>query len=517
MPRSDSPRFGGRFSAPDRASWPPAWDLATLGNSAHVDRWLPRHVAVSNLRDADRDRAHSETAAEAASLLGVNSLLPTVRHGSIDRQGRKPPDSYRRKVGTDRRQRVASPSKGRNADTVADRSSIGVSRSEALWQSVLATAADPIVVIDQRGTIQLVNPATSELFGYGEDDLVGSNVSVLMPEPYRSEHDHYLQRYLETGEGHIIGIGREVQARRADGSTFPAALAVSEVVTAEGPLFTGIIHDLTRRQESEDELRRANEQLEARVAERTAELQRSMAELARSNRDLEQFAYIASHDLQAPLRNVRQGLELLDDHLETTVGAGFDEEALELRDLTIAAVGNMEDLIRGLLSFSRVQRTARPTTAVDLKIVTDEVLRQLRVEIEEAGVTINVDDLPTVTGDERQLRQLFQNLVQNAIKYRDQGRNPEIRIGAVPSKQGWVIAVADNGIGVDVDQHERIFDLFRRGHPGYEGVGIGLALCQRIVERHGGTIWVESEPDHGATFAFTLPISPQVGVVDDDA
>ncbi len=371
---------------------------------------------------------------------------------------------------------------------------------------MLATAADPIVVIDEQGTIQVVNPATSALFGYDEDDLVGSNVSVLMPEPYRSEHDHYIQRYLQTGEGRIIGIGREVEARRADGSTFPIALAVSEVITTKGRLFTGIVHDLTRRQDAEDELRQANEQLEARVAARTAELERSMGELARSNRDLEQFAYIASHDLQTPLRNVRQGLELLDDHLESTVGAGFDDEAVELRDLTIAAVANMEDLIRGLLEFSRVQRTARPTSAVDLNVVTQDVLRQLQVEIDEAGISIVADDLPTVTGDEIQLRQLFQNLVQNAIKYRAEARNPEIRIGATPSERGWVIAVTDNGIGVDVGQHERIFELFRRGHPGYEGVGIGLALCQRIVERHGGTIWVDSEPDHGATFTFTLPI-----------
>ncbi len=394
---------------------------------------------------------------------------------------------------------------------MVDPSSIATSWSEALWQSVLTTAADPIVVIDQGGTIQLVNPATSKLFGYREDDLVGSNVRVLMPEPYRSEHDHYLQRYLETGEGHIIGVGREVEARRSDGSTFPIALAVSEVVSADGRLFTGIIHDLTRRQESANELRRANEHLEARVAERTAELERSMVELARSNRDLEQFAYIASHDLQTPLRNVRQGLELLDEHLDATIGAGFDDEAIELRDLTIDAVGTMEDLIRGLLSYSRVHRSAHPSTAVDLTAVTAAVIRQLQSEIHDAGVSIVVDELPTITGDETQLRQLFQNLVQNAITYRADSRDPTIQIGAVPSEQGWLIAVTDNGIGVDVDQHQRIFELFRRGHPGYGGVGIGLALCQRIVERHGGTIWVDSLPDHGATFTFTLPIGDAAG------
>ncbi len=377
--------------------------------------------------------------------------------------------------------------------------------SEQLWHSVLTTVADPIVVIDETGTIVLVNPATLELFGYEEEDLVGTDVSGLMPEPHRSAHGDYIKRYLSTGEARIIGVGREVEARRADGSTFPVTLAVSEVVTGGGRLFTGILHDLSRRHADQERLRLANEALEEQVAQRTAELERSLIELNRSNRDLEQFAYIVSHDLQAPLRNVRNGLELLDVHLEQAVGRGFDAEAVELRDLVVEAVDTMDNLIRGLLSYSRSQRVSRPPVLVDLGRLAADVLRQIHLDLEDAGVTVEAGRLPTVVGDEIQLRQLLQNLLQNAVKYRAPHRPPRIHIRADESSDGWVFSVSDNGIGVDPDHHERIFELFSRGHVGYDGVGIGLALCQRIVERHGGTIWVESEPEQGATFSFTLP------------
>lgn len=400
---------------------------------------------------------------------------------------------------------VAPPVGGRDTSPMTSSPTDEGAWSEQLWHSVLTTAADPIVVIDETGTIVLVNPATVALFGYDAEDLVGSNVSVLMPEPHRSEHGDHLRRYLATGEARIIGIGREVEARRADGSTFPVTLAVSEVVTGEGRLFTGILHDLSRRHADREKLRLANEDLERQVLERTAELERSLVELGRSNRDLEQFAYIVSHDLQSPLRNVRQGLELLNVHLAQSVGQGFDSEAAELRDLVIEAVDTMDNLIHGLLSYSRSQRVSRPPVAVDLGHLAADVLRQLRLELEEAGVTVEAGDLPTVIGDEIQLRQLLQNLLQNAVKYRAPNRPPTIRIWADETDDGWVFSVSDNGIGVDPEYHERIFELFSRGHPGYDGVGIGLALCQRIVERHGGTIWVESEPEHGATFSFTLP------------
>lgn len=380
-------------------------------------------------------------------------------------------------------------------------------RSEAVATAILRTAVDPIIVIDVEGRIVQANHSTCEMFGYTLDELLGTDVALLMPQPYRSEHAGYLDRYLTEGNPRIIGIGREVEARRADGSVFPVALAVSEVRTATDHLFTGILHDLTERNRQRDELERANAELEQRVAERTEQLEGLLDELRRSNHDLEQFAYVASHDLQAPLRNVRQGLELLDEHLEDTVGHRFDDEAEELRDLVVAAVARMEALIKGLLAYSRTQRSQLDEyETVDTTALVEDVVEMLRPDVENAGGTISVGALPAVQAHPVQLRQVFQNLIENAVRYRAPERALTIEIATRPSEPGRVsIAVTDNGSGIEPAHHDRIFELFRRGHSGYEGVGLGLAICKRIVEGHRGRIRVESQPDEGAAFVIDLP------------
>ena len=383
--------------------------------------------------------------------------------------------------------------------------------SDRLAEAILATAVDPIIVIDRHGIIREANAATSTLFGHARSAMVGQNVSMLMPEPYRSEHDRYVGRYLETGEKRIIGIGREVTAQRSDGSVFPIALAVSEVAAdADGDerWFTGVIHDLTDRFAAQRALEDANRNLETQVADRTAELRTLLADLERSNRDLEQFAYIASHDLQTPLRNVRQGLELLDAHLRETTASGFDDEALELQRLITAAVRRMEDLVTGLLHLSRVDRLAgRPTDPIDLNELVEELEQLLHVDIQRLDASLTVGDLPTVPGDRVQLRQLLQSLLQNALRYRQPDEAPDITITSTSTDDEWVVSVGDDGIGIDESEHQRIFELFRRGQhdDGQDGVGLGLALAQRVAERHDGRIWVESAPGQGATFHVALP------------
>lgn len=391
-------------------------------------------------------------------------------------------------------------------DATTDEMAGTTRESQQLMEAILATAADPVIVIDQHGIIEIANDATSKLFGFTNDALVGQNISLLMPEPFRSEHDGYLENYLRTGETKIIGMGREVIAQRSDGSTFPMALAVSEVAGQQPRRFTGIIHDLTSRVEAEQALLKANSTLEARVENRTSELRALLVELERSNRDLEQFAYIASHDLQAPLRNVRQGLELLDEHLLESIGAGFDDEANELRRLVAAAVTRMEELIRGLLEYSRVERhTDKNSSSVDLNELAGELRELLRADLADVDAELIIDELPIVSGDRVQLRQVLQNLLQNSLKYSADGERPRVNIQGRGEGDEWIISVGDNGIGIDEAQHERIFELFKRGHPGYEGVGLGLAIAQRIVESHGGRIWVDSAPDQGATFHIALP------------
>ncbi len=376
--------------------------------------------------------------------------------------------------------------------------------SEELWHGVLATAVDAIVLIDEAGIILQANAATSRVLGSEPGQLAGRNVAELMPEPYRSMHDEYIERYLTTHDARIIGIGREVEALHAEGHLVPVELAVSETETPMGRLFTGVLHDLTERKRIEQMLRDANDTLEHRVQQRTAELEASMAELARSNRDLEQFAYIASHDLLGPLRNVRQGLELLDEHLRETVGDVFDDEAQILRHHVLDGVERMDELIKGLLSYSRVERTGSSVDArVDLAEVVHDVVDEQKYQLAE-DVVFDVGDLPHVAGDRVQIRQLISNLIQNAIKYRSDDRPLTISVKAFAEGDRWKIRLSDTGIGVPPDQQARVFDLFRRGHVGYSGTGLGLAICQRIAERHGGSIDVISDGESGSEFSFTL-------------
>lgn len=373
--------------------------------------------------------------------------------------------------------------------------------------AILEAAVDAIIVIGPNGAILAANPASTRLFGWHTDQMLGRNVSMLMPEPYRSEHDGYIARYLAEGDARIIGIGREVVAQRADGTTFPMSLSVSEVHAGSQHLFTGIIHDLTERNRQRDELERAKVELEDRVAERTRELDASLAELRRSNRDLDQFAAVASHDLKTPLRNVRQALELLEEHLATTLGVPFDDEAIELRSFSVDAVTHMEALIDGILAVARTQGAEIHET-VDLGEVVTGVVAALSLDLESADAVLTVADLPSVQGNPTQLRQVFLNLMSNSIRYRKPDEPLELDIGVDTAGEGFVwISVTDNGVGIDPTHHDRIFELFRRVHKNDEGVGLGLALCQRVIEAHGGELSVESELGKGATFRFSLPIA----------
>ncbi len=231
-------------------------------------------------------------------------------------------------------------------------------------------------------------------------------------------------------------------------------------------------------------------------------LARKAAELQRSNSELQQFAYIASHDLQEPLRTITSFCELLKEECEGKLTPAADEY---MRFITEAA-SRLSFLIKGLLDHTRIGR-APEKEPVDCAAVVQEVLKDLGASIAEAHANIVVCDLPSVIGNYSDLRLLFQNLISNAIKFRKNGQAPEIRISAEKEGQMWKFAVQDSGIGVEKEHRKRIFDIFQRGHPQsvYEGAGIGLAHCRKIVELYGGSIWVESDPGKGSTFFFSLP------------
>ncbi|OHC68665.1 MAG: hypothetical protein A2045_09540 [Rhodocyclales bacterium GWA2_65_20] len=271
----------------------------------------------------------------------------------------------------------------------------------------------------------------------------------------------------------------------------------------------GILRDVAARRAAEGALQKAHDELERRVVERTAELDetnRRLAqqaqELARSNADLEQFAYVASHDLQEPLRMVASYTQLLARRYR----GRLDADADEFIEYAVDGALRMQRLIDDLLAFSRVSRRGGKFAPTALDDVMPQVLKNLKAAIDETGASIRVDALPTVCADAMQMELLLQNLVGNAIKFRGTAA-PDIHVGAARQEAAWEITVTDRGIGIEPKDAEKIFVIFQRLHTAadYPGTGIGLAVCKRIIERHGGRIWVVSAPGRGATFHFTLP------------
>ena len=256
------------------------------------------------------------------------------------------------------------------------------------------------------------------------------------------------------------------------------------------PRMTGVFWDITERKRAEERLRGL------------------LVELERSNKELELFAYVASHDLQEPLRMVSSYTQLL----ERRYSDKLDDDAREFIGYAVDGASRMQRLINDLLDFSRVSTRGRPLAPTDISEVLGTVRANLSVAIEEAGALITNDDLPEIVADAGQMSQLLQNLVGNAIKFRN-GERPHVHVRAVEHDDLWEFSVHDDGIGIEPEYFERIFVIFQRLHTkgDYPGTGIGLALCKRIVERHGGRIWVESKPHEGSTFFFTLPKRDHTG------
>jgi PAS domain S-box-containing protein len=356
--------------------------------------------------------------------------------------------------------------------------------SEARLRAVVETAVDGIITIDEQGIVCTLNPAAERIFGYSRDEVIGKNVALLMPEPYRSEHDGYLRNYHHTGHRKIIGIGREVLGQRKDGSTFPLELAVSESLLPDRRIFTGLVRDITERKAAEERLHRQAE------------------ELVRSNQELEQFASIISHDLRSPLVSISGCVELLSEHCQKSA------ETSELTALVRESVTRMNELISSLLAYSRVGSGGVQKHTCDMQTALHGVLAGLRDTVERSGAVVEHDPLPVVAGERPLLSQVLQNLIENAIKYRSK-QQPHVQVSARDAGKEWVFCVRDNGIGINPAYFGKIFQMFQRVHSdaSIPGSGVGLATCKKIVERHGGRIWVESEPGRGSTFCFTIPHS----------
>lgn len=382
-----------------------------------------------------------------------------------------------------------------------------VRASEMRLRTLTDAAAEAIVTANEDGRIVDWNKGAETIFGHAKEDIVGQLLERIMPERYRDAHRQGMKRYLATGAERVIGQSVELVGLRQDGSTFPLDLSLTTWTMDGATYFTAIIRDITERKEAQRRL----EEYAAEIEAARQRLQSYTDELEERNEELQQFAYVASHDLQEPLRMVTSFLQLL----ERRYGEVLDDTATQYIDFAVDGARRMQALIKDLLAYSRVGTHGRDFEAVEGDALLETVLRDLGPALSEVDGEIEADALPSIHGDPTQLHQLFLNLISNAIKFRRPGTTPSIRISASPAmlakgRPGWQFQIADNGIGIEQQYADRIFQVFQRLHTRdeYEGTGIGLAICKKIVERHGGDIGFEPTPGGGTTFIFTLPSEP---------
>lgn len=352
-------------------------------------------------------------------------------------------------------------------------------------QAVLQTVVDGIITIDQSGLIHSFNPAAERIFGYSPDEVIGKNVNILMPEPYHSHHDGYLSHHLNTGEKKVIGVGREVAAKRKDGSVFPIELGVNAMAVEGATMFVGTIRDISER-------------VEAQV-----KIQSFVDQLQRSNQELDEFAYIASHDLKEPLRGLSNNATFLQEDYEDQLDQGGIKRLNRIKMLC----SRLEQLVDDLLYYSRLGRQDLAIQTTDLGAVIDDIRLMMETNLHLANAVIIVPrPLPSIICDKPRITEVFRNLITNAIKYNDKP-SKVIEVGVITDNTSPTYYVKDNGIGIEARFYSDIFRIFKRLNledDKVKGTGVGLTFVQKIIQRHGGKIWLESELGVGTTFYFHL-------------
>ena len=382
--------------------------------------------------------------------------------------------------------------------------------------ALIESMTDIVIVVDAQNRIVDLNPAAQRAIGYTASEAIGQRASKVL-----SNWPDLIERYRD-----VTDIRSEIVLGETENKAY-FDLHISPLRDKWDHLSGRLVvlYDITKRKQAETVLQKAHDELEQRVEERTAKLlttneqlkweieERKRAEealkekteeLARSNQDLEQFASVASHDLQEPLRMVTSYVQLLARRYQSRL----DSDAEEFINFAVDGATRMHTLINDLLAYSRVGTGGKPFEPTNCETILQQSLDNLQVTMEESGAVVTYDSLPTVMADDLQLGQLFQNLIGNAIKFHGE-EPPRVHVSARPEGDRWIFSVRDNGIGIAPEFTERIFIIFQRFHSReeYPGTGIGLAVCKKIVECHGGRIWVESELGKGATFYFTLPAS----------
>ncbi|MEM6989225.1 MAG: ATP-binding protein [Myxococcota bacterium] len=361
--------------------------------------------------------------------------------------------------------------------------------SEDAIRLAIDAAPIAIVAVAEDGSIVTGNRQAESMLGYARGELEGVCVDALLPEAQRSRHTKLRERYAAMPTARAMAVDKELVALRKDGSEIRVEVGLSPYIAGPGRLVLASMYEVTQDRQS------------------AARLRRTLMELERSNEELEQFAYVVSHDLQEPLRMVSSYTELL----RRQYHGKLDESADLYINYAVDGAQRLSRVVQELLMYSRVGSRAGSFVPTDTSQMVAAVLDDLELALEECGAQVVVEGhLPTIVADSSQLRLVFQNLIGNAIKFAREGVPSRVGITAERKGDQWHFAIEDNGLGIDAKYADRIFGLFQRLHSrdAYEGSGIGLTITRRVVERHGGRIWVDSTPGQGSIFRFALPLWP---------